>query len=452
MTGSLGDASPRTWTPLGRSEWYVGIGGYLGGRGSGETKATRNARFRGGYVFQTFDRRRCCSPAWRERSHPVPPSPAWRWATDVPGGPSHLCRAGGFQNVDRGRRRPAPAINAGNLHCAAPPERAMSAVSGRPSAKNLERILSALGPAYFAEMLGIERASSGTCRCPFHDDNRPSASLTIGPNETLRLHCFACGRSWDAHAVCARILGISSFPAVLDAEAELLSVGAVAPGRTAPSENSPAGEKPWPNPDELLHLWRRSAHHDGELRAVERLFKAKHWCSGAIATYDLVRLLPPAGPFPPWWPDRWVAKWRVAALLYDAWGTVRTLQARAIVSAEPKDRFPLGRRATGVFFADQLGRALLRGDLRDTDGLEVVVAEGLTSWVRACCFCATTRRAAAVLGIGSFSMTGLGSVRWPELAEYVIAVDSDSVGDRYADRILQVLPRTSTVRRVRWRR
>ncbi len=330
----------------------------------------------------------------------------------------------------------------------------------RYEAKDLERDLSALGPEGFAGRVGLPFRRSGASvavRCLFHDDNSPSASLTLGERGTLRLHCFACDQNWDAHAIVAEKHGLdarSDFSRVLEHEADLLG-GTL---RTSPSSRStaipaPNGRKKlWPDSKELHDLWSRGHHYTGDGGPINLLFTEKHWNREVVARYDLARVLPARGPFPPWWPESWSSAWRVAARLFDSTGSFRTIQARAIGNAKPKDRFPRGRLGSGVFFADDLGRALLRGDLADAEGVDIIVAEGLTSWVRTCCWCASTHHAAAVLGVGSFSTSAFADIHWPAGGEYVIATDGNNAGDNYAKKLRLALPRSARVRRIDFRR
>lgn len=48
----------------------------------------------------------------------------------------------------------------------------------------------------------------GMVRCPFHDDDHPSAKLY-----QTQLHCFTCSKSWDAIALVAELLGLSPIDA-----------------------------------------------------------------------------------------------------------------------------------------------------------------------------------------------------------------------------------------------
>ena len=60
--------------------------------------------------------------------------------------------------------------------------------------------------------------------CPFHAEKNPSCNVSIGPQGTIRVHCFACGETWDCHALIGQVLGIdprTAFRDLLRAEAEL---------------------------------------------------------------------------------------------------------------------------------------------------------------------------------------------------------------------------------------
>lgn len=64
-----------------------------------------------------------------------------------------------------------------------------------------------------------------TIPCPSHSDDTPSCSVTLGPDRTIRVHCFgACGLDGDAFTLIAAVRGLDvrrDFPAVLDIAASI---------------------------------------------------------------------------------------------------------------------------------------------------------------------------------------------------------------------------------------
>ena len=58
-----------------------------------------------------------------------------------------------------------------------------------------------------ARRYGVE-VIRGKARCPFHEDRRPSAKLY-----EHTLHCFVCGKSWDAVALVAGLEGLTMLEA-----------------------------------------------------------------------------------------------------------------------------------------------------------------------------------------------------------------------------------------------
>lgn len=59
-------------------------------------------------------------------------------------------------------------------------------------------------------------------RCPFHEDHRPSLSVT---SDTGAFRCFSCGARGDLAALIAKVEGISPREAI--AKARRLRVGGV---------------------------------------------------------------------------------------------------------------------------------------------------------------------------------------------------------------------------------
>lgn len=63
---------------------------------------------------------------------------------------------------------------------------------------DIERVLEYYAGAEGRDFILRQAAGTAKIRCPFHDDNRPSAVVNL---ETGRFHCFACdapsGDSYD---------------------------------------------------------------------------------------------------------------------------------------------------------------------------------------------------------------------------------------------------------------
>ena len=92
--------------------------------------------------------------------------------------------------------------------------------------EEVARAWAARGPVAFCGFLGVRferQGYSAIINCLWHEDKTPSLSVTVGPQGTLRGHCFSCQRTWDAYAMLAQRLGLdirSDFPTVLTRSAE----------------------------------------------------------------------------------------------------------------------------------------------------------------------------------------------------------------------------------------
>lgn len=108
---------------------------------------------------------------------------------------------------------------------------------GRISADTKDAIRRALAnPEALARSLGLCEGREGRSwirgaggrsvrvRCPWHDDHKPACSITVGPDGTLRAHCFACSAGGDAFSLIAAGLG-------LDVRTDFASVVAEAAAR-----------------------------------------------------------------------------------------------------------------------------------------------------------------------------------------------------------------------------
>ncbi len=172
----------------------------------------------------------------------------------------------------------------------------------------------------------------------------------------------------------------------------------------------------------------------------------------AIADADLARLTPTAIACPAWWPAGRLALWRLVVRAWDVHGSPVSLHTRAVEDrpvnrdgeAMPKQLWPGSRNgprhdASGLFFADPGGQALLRGE---GDAARVLICEGLTDWLSAAAWCRRSRTTdVAVLGGVSGSFPALAQVCWPEHpVDIVVAVDHDETGDRYVAQIRAALP------------
>lgn len=97
----------------------------------------------------------------------------------------------------------------------------------RAIADDLAADFAACGPLATCQRLALQPQRAGrtvAIRCPWHDDATPSCTITIGPERTIRAHCFSCGESWDVLSLIARVERLdikSDFRRVVERGAEI---------------------------------------------------------------------------------------------------------------------------------------------------------------------------------------------------------------------------------------
>lgn len=103
----------------------------------------------------------------------------------------------------------------------------MSKIRSKYNAAEIRRALK--HPGQLCAALGVDRggrrqASGLTILCPFHEEQTPSCSVTLGSDGTVRIHCFGCQASGDALTLVAAARGLdlsTQFARVLEEAASL---------------------------------------------------------------------------------------------------------------------------------------------------------------------------------------------------------------------------------------
>jgi len=232
---------------------------------------------------------------------------------------------------------------------------------------------------------------------------------------------------------------------------------------TAPATPSSAPNKPTtivrPPQDQVQRFWRASRpltdarEHDAEALAFlcERGLEP---AVDAITAADLARLTPARNGthWPAWWPAGRARAWRLLVPAFDARGVLTSLHARAVKpvvndqgETMPRQLWPGSRKGTrydalGLFFADAIALAMMRGEV--VEGLRtLLICEGLTDWLAAAAWCRVQGRDdVAVLGGVAGSFPALAELSVPEGVRVFAAVDADPAGDRYFAQIHHALP------------
>lgn len=295
--------------------------------------------------------------------------------------------------------------------------------------------------------------------CPAHQERTPSCSVTRGPDGTLRANCFGCSFVGDVFHVLALVENLDvdrDFPELVRRAADLARLPSESPSlpraerefreRAAPRASS----RTYPPGPEVGALWSicRPVLEDAE---VCRWLEGRALAPTAIERHDLARALPLGRELPRWasyWGDRsirprpepWSALgYRLIVPVYDAWGVIRSVRARAVTEVAPTDPKalpPSGHAAQGLVLADAPAAEMLaRGAWPERAEARVVIAEGepdFLSWA--------LRATVAVLGIaGSGQWTEGIAERVPAGTTVIIRTDQDDAGDFYAEVITRAL-------------
>lgn len=169
-----------------------------------------------------------------------------------------------------------------------------------------------------------------------------------------------------------------------------------------------------------------------------------------VADRDLARAVPREAPIPPWGYHGYL----LVVPAYDAAGELASVRQHQTGAGDgPKSLAPRDTDASGVLFADPLGRELLRTGAVPAwwpvgRRLEVIVADGeIDALAIATSFGDAEPCAPAVLGIGHW--TPALAARIPHGAQVKIAPGADPAGDRYDKQIASTLADRAELRR--WR-
>lgn len=222
---------------------------------------------------------------------------------------------------------------------------------------DLARIWASLGPFATCERLNLQYVKNSTAQakicCPWHSEKDASCTVAIGPEGTLRFHCFGCSQSWDIHALVAQLRGIeingSGFSRVLVAESELLGqwqyIDQIEGRKTEPRQPAPLPRGPAPSPEpvrkypdsaQVVDLLRQttmcSDDEEGALWLANRAIDVKQ-----VDVRGLAHMLPKTAKFPPWARYRgqsWTSLgYRLIIPLYNDLGAVTSVRAGRIKQA-----------------------------------------------------------------------------------------------------------------------
>ena len=298
---------------------------------------------------------------------------------------------------------------------------------------------------------GAERAAGGIqILCPNHGERTPSCLVSVRPDRTVGVKCFACDFAVDALGLIAHMHNLdtrSDFKRVLEIGAEMAGLHQLA---DEIRDGKPRGERPKPRPmpapptreyppsDELDALLGacREAEHDVECMAM---LESRGFLRGRVSWH--APALPKDGPAIPWARYRgkaeaaqpWTATGhRLMVRMYDATGTVRSVRAWRVVEGEsPKRLPPAGCKSSELVMCNGPARDMLRRDLRPK---ELIIVEGEPDWLTW-----TTRTDLPVLGLVSGSWTKAFAEAVPVGCKVALRTHNDEAGDKYARQVADSL-------------
>lgn len=318
-----------------------------------------------------------------------------------------------------------------------------------PDPDTIKRVLA--DPATALDVLGLRDRARRQGRgfvllCPWHEERRPSCSVTPGPDGTLRAHCFGCGGGGDVISLAAAVLGLdvrADFPRLLSELAARCGLaGDVARPLPALPPLRPAAPS-YPPADEVRDLWVRCLPVCDDPALSVALFD-RALDPALIADRDLARCLPPDGPLPAWARcagQSWRASGhRLIVPLFDGWGALVSLHARSFATdADPKGLSPAGYSSAGLVMADGFARDVLAHGWpawwNRSEPLTLVIAEGVPDFLTDASVFGEWDQAPATLGVISGAWSADVAARIPDGCRVVIRTHGDPAGQRYQRQI-----------------
>jgi predicted P-loop ATPase len=294
-----------------------------------------------------------------------------------------------------------------------------------PTASDLKRRL--VDPVRLCELLGLAyRREGGGAKisCPWHSEQNPDCSVTLGPDGTIRVHCFACGGGGDALSLIAQVRGLdikADFKRVVQEAADLLGERALANPAPPPRQRE---AKARPPAGEVAQLWSMCLKAGAEADAFAR----RGIVAAELEQLDLVRVLPQVAALPRWAVCKkrsWGASGhRFITPMYGPSGSMESVRARSLSGGEPKALPPAGCRVGGLVLADPAGQQLLRTGRAPAGG--VLICEGEPDfWTLATHWSDADPAAPAVLGIVNGGWSDDIAARIPDGTSVLIWMHTD---------------------------
>lgn len=283
--------------------------------------------------------------------------------------------------------------------------------------------------------------------CPAHGERDPSCSVTLGPDGTIRVRCFACDFSGDALTLIATRYGLSTstdFREVLTTGAELaghrvladeIREGAERTERRPVPAPTPVADVEYPDAAEVQALWQSATPVNEDVEA-SGLLVSRRIDPDAVTALDLARVVGPTLPrFATYGGRSWATTGhRMVVRAWSSTGCLASVRAwRVRDGATPKRLPPSGHKAAELVQANRLAWSMLAGRACP---MRLMVVEGEPDFLVAA---TTFGRDDAVIGIGSGSWTADFACRVPTGTRVYVATHADAAGDRYAAAVIESL-------------
>jgi hypothetical protein len=285
--------------------------------------------------------------------------------------------------------------------------------------------------------------------CPWHTERTPSCSLTIGPDGTLRAHCFGCGQGGDVFSLAAAVFGLdvrADFARIVQELAARCELNGTAP--PPPQRAPPSPPRRSPPLEGASTFWARCLPVCENPLLSRQLLDLRGLDPAVIADRDLARSVPPDGLLPSWarhagqdWRD---SGHTLIVPLCDALGELRSVHARSLrPSAEPKGLSPVGHTSAGLIMACPFARLLLGQGIpawwRHSEPPTSIVLEGVPDYLTVACHYGEWECAPATIGVISGAWSKEVAARIPDGCRVVVRTHSDEAGMKYRREIAQSL-------------
>lgn len=310
-----------------------------------------------------------------------------------------------------------------------------------------------LSIAGVAKRLGLgSRRSNSLSPCPACGVEDRSSSDKRGPvgqtRDTKGWRCHVCSAGGDVVDLVSHALKGGRFRNLVKVDQHevrswFTAEGVVPSDTKKPTKPQAPRERVRPPVLEVAELWKASAPiehlpNTSSNNRVKEFLVDRQFDIDLLSESKIVRVLPEKRDYrwPSWWPGTWSSIYRLAVPAFETNGQLASIHVRAIggKNVKPKSRWPKGFEAGGLFLANKQGIELLRGNpSKSLEGL--LICEGITDMLRACCSVIHEKMNIAILSGTSGSFREMSKIVIPKNLDVYIATDPDEQGEQYASLI-----------------